>query len=80
MPVKLPAGMLVKLAADAAGKVAGNLASGTVPDVKLDALKAVKSIVSKLGSAPLLALKNLPLLLDVPCYNFASVIASSCIF
>ena len=75
MPVKLPAGKLVRFAPDAAGKVAGNLASGTVPEVKLDALKAVKSIVSKLGSAPLLALKNLPLLLDVPCSNFASVIA-----
>ena len=35
--------MLVKLAALAAGKVAGNLASGTVPDVKLVALKFVKS-------------------------------------
>ena len=42
----LAAGMEVRFAAEAAGKVAGNLASGTVPDVKLDALKAVKSIVS----------------------------------
>ena len=56
VPVILAAGKLVRFAPDAAGKVAGNLASGTVTDVKLDALKAVKSIVSKLGSAPLLAL------------------------
>ncbi len=40
----------------------------------------VKSTVSKEGSAPLLALKNLPSLLDVPCSNFESVIDSSCIF
>ena len=37
-------------------------------------------IVSKLGSAPLLALKNLPSLLDVPCSNFASVTDSSANF
>ena len=36
--------------------------------------------VSNVGSAPLLALKNLPSLLDVPCSNFASVTASSAIF
>ena len=29
----------------------------------------VKSTVSKVGSAPLLARKNLPSLLDVPCGN-----------
>ena len=47
MPVKLPAGIDVRLAADAAGKVAGNLASGTVPEVKLDAPNAVKSIAAQ---------------------------------
>ena len=47
VPVKLPAGIEVKLAALAAGKVEGNLASGTVPDVKLLALKAVKSIADQ---------------------------------
>ena len=35
--------------------------------------------LSNVGSALVLALKNLPLLLDVPCSNFASVIASSAI-
>lgn len=45
------------------------LAVGTIPDVKLLALKAVKSIVSKVGSAPLFALKNLPSLEGVPCWN-----------
>jgi len=44
VPVIFAAGIEVKLAAEAAGNVAGNLASGTVPEVKLDALKAVKSI------------------------------------
>ena len=39
----------------------GNLASGIVPDVKLDALNAVKSTVAKL-SAPLpFVFKNCPL-------------------
>mgnify|MGYP006257696263 CR=1 FL=1 len=36
-------------------------------------------IVSKVGSAPLFARKNLPSLDDVPCSNLASVIASSAI-
>ena len=75
VPVIFAAGIFVKLAALAAGKVAGNLASGTVPDVRLDALKAVKSIVSNVGSAPLLALKNLPSLDAVPCGNLSSVTA-----
>jgi hypothetical protein len=35
VPVKFPAGIDVKLVALAAGSVAGNLASGTVPDVLL---------------------------------------------
>ncbi|BCV03904.1 MAG: hypothetical protein CM15mV75_470 [uncultured marine virus] len=48
----------VRFAPLIAGKVEGNLASGIVPDVKFDALKAVKSIVSNVGSAPLLALKT----------------------
>ena len=38
VPVIFAAGMLVKLAALFAGNVAGNLASGTVPDVRLLAL------------------------------------------
>ena len=40
-----------------------------------------KSVItlSKVGSAPLLARKNLPLLLLVPCSNFASVTDSSAI-
>ena len=42
MPVRLAAGMLVKFAADAEGKVAGNLASGTVPDPRFDALRLVR--------------------------------------
>ena len=37
-------------------------------------------IVSKLGSAPLFARKNLPSLDDVPCSNLASVTASSASF
>ena len=63
----MAAGIDVRLAALAAGNVAGKRASGTVPDVRLLALKAVKSIVSKVGSAPLFALKNLPSLEGVPC-------------
>jgi len=47
VPVMFAAGIEVKLAAEAAGKVAGNLASGNVPEVKLDALKAVKSIADQ---------------------------------
>ena len=70
----------VKFAPLTAGKVEGNLASGIVPDVKLLALKFAKSTVSKLGSAPLLARKNLPLLLDVPCSNLAKDIESSASF
>ena len=52
--------MLVKLAALAAGNVAGKRASGTVPDVRLLALNAVRSIVSNVGSAPCLHVENLP--------------------
>ena len=73
VPVRFPAGIEVKLAALAAGSVAGNRASGIVPDVKLAALKLVKSIVSNEGSAPLLALKNFPLLLLSPCNNLSKV-------
>ena len=42
-------------------------------------VSATKSVftVSNVGSAPLLALKNLPSLLDVPCSNFAKDIESS---
>jgi len=67
----------VKAEPSTAGKAAGNLASGIVPDVKLDALNAVKSIVSNVGSAPLFALRNLPLLLLSPCNNLASDIELS---
>ncbi len=67
--------ILVRLAPLTAGKVAGNLASGIVPDVKLLAFKLVKSTVSNVGSAPLLARKNLPSLDDVPCGSLASVTA-----
>ena len=48
VPVKLPAGIEVKLVALAVGKVAGNLASGTVPEVRLDALRAVTSAAAQL--------------------------------
>jgi len=40
--------ILVRFDPFIAGKVAGNLASGIVPEVKLDALKAVKSIAAQL--------------------------------
>ena len=66
VPVIFAAGIDVKLAALAAGNVAGNLASGTVPDVRLLAFKFAKSTVSNVGSAPLFAIKNLPSLDDVP--------------
>ena len=59
VPVKLPAGMLVKLAALFAGNVAGNLASGTVPDVRLLALKAVRSFAVLAAIDVLIALATL---------------------
>ena len=40
--IVVAAGKLVKLAPDIAGRVAGNLASGIVPEARLDALSAVK--------------------------------------
>ena len=42
IPSSVAASTLVKLAPDAAGNVAGNLASGIVPEFKLLALPAVK--------------------------------------
>ena len=56
----LAAGIAVKFVALAAGRVAGNLASGIVPDVKLLALKAVKSIVSKDNTPLPFVFKNCP--------------------
>ena len=43
---------LVKFAPLTAGKVDGNLASGIVPDVKLVALKLLKSIVCQVAALP----------------------------
>ena len=43
-PVSCPAGIDVRFVAEAAGSVAGNLSSGTVPDDKLDAFKLVKLV------------------------------------
>ena len=55
-PVKPPDdGRLVKLAALIAGKTAGNLASGIVPDVKFVALKFVRSTGKLVKLAPLIA-------------------------
>ena len=62
----------VRLPPPIAGSVAGNLAFGIVPDVKLDALNEVKSTVSKVGSPPLFALKNLPLVDGVPCNSLSN--------
>jgi hypothetical protein len=54
VPVIFAAGTDVKLAALTAGKVAGNLASGTVPDVRLLALNAVKSFAVLAAMAELM--------------------------
>ena len=59
-----PVGMVVipvKFAPLTAGKVAGNLASGIVPDVKLLALKAVKSTVPKDSTPEPFVFKYCPL-------------------
>ena len=58
VPVIFAAGKLVKFAPDAAGKVAGNLASGIVPDVKFAALKAVKSTAAQLRFPEASVFKN----------------------
>ena len=58
VPVKLPAGMEVRFAADIAGKVAGNLASGTVPEVRFAALRAVKSTAAQLKTPFVSVFKN----------------------
>ena len=57
----------VKFAPLTAGSVEGNLASGTVPEVKLLALKFARSTVSQVGFAlEPLVLKNLP---EVPAFK-----------
>ena len=53
--------ILVRFDPFIAGKVAGNLASGIVPEVKLDALKAVKSIAAQLRFPEASVFKNCPL-------------------
>jgi hypothetical protein len=54
-----PAGKLVKFAPLTAGNVAGKRASGTVPDVRLLALKAVRSFAVFAAIAELIELANL---------------------
>ena len=49
---------LVRLAPLTAGKVAGNLASGIVPDVKLLALNAVRSTADQLRTPLVSVFKN----------------------
>ena len=58
VPVKLAAGIEVRFAAEVAGKVVGNLPSGIVPCVKLDAFNDVKSTVAKLSTPLPFVLKN----------------------
>ena len=53
------AGRLVKFAPLTAGNVAGNLASGTVPDVRLLALNAVRSLAVFAAIAEFIELANL---------------------
>ena len=49
-PVNCPAGRLVKFVPDAAGNVAGNLASGIVPESSSDALREVKFVPDAAGN------------------------------
>ena len=55
----LAAGIDVRLAALTAGNVAGSLASGIVPDVRLLALNAVKSFAVLAVLSEFIALANL---------------------